>query len=175
MTSKVLKVTRLAMVAGISLLALNLSNPILSDDYVYVENTAIIGCEAPPPVVPEVELVIARNEEPSRGGSRGSRRMVVRTSAYTAYDSGNSGTGLAYDGRPVVGGRSIAVDPSVIPLGSIVTIPGLGKFLAHDTGGDINGNRIDICMETRSEAFNWGRRTIEVLVEEPTTPYKMAW
>lgn len=58
----------------------------------------------------------------------------------------------------------IAVDPSVIPLGSTVTVEGFGTFIAADTGGDIVGNRIDIHFPTVEGALNLGRRTVTVTV-----------
>ena len=51
--------------------------------------------------------------------------------------------------------RTIAVDPSVIPLGSHVIING-HEYIAEDTGGAIKGRRIDLCVETHSEAMSKG-------------------
>lgn len=62
-------------------------------------------------------------------------------------------------------GRTIAVDPSVIPLGSKVKI-GDTVYTAEDTGGAIKGNRIDIFFESHKEALIWGRQTVEVIVYE---------
>lgn len=52
-------------------------------------------------------------------------------------------------------GRTIAVDPSVIPYGSEVIINGQ-SFIAEDCGGAIKGNRIDICFATHQEALEFG-------------------
>lgn len=60
--------------------------------------------------------------------------------------------------------RVIAVDPNVIPLGSTIYVPGYGEYIAGDTGGAINGNRIDIHMTDLNEAINFGRRNLEVQV-----------
>lgn len=62
-------------------------------------------------------------------------------------------------------GRTIAVDPSVIPLGSEVVING-HSYIAEDTGGGIKGNRIDIFFSSHQEALNWGKQTLEVTVFE---------
>lgn len=62
-------------------------------------------------------------------------------------------------------GRTIAVDPSVIPLGSEVVING-HSYIAEDTGGGIKGNRIDIFFSSHQEALNWGRQTLEVMIFE---------
>jgi 3D (Asp-Asp-Asp) domain-containing protein len=56
------------------------------------------------------------------------------------------------------------VDPKVIPLGTRLFIPGYGYGIAADTGGVIDGNRIDLCYETRAEAMLWGRRTVTITI-----------
>ena len=57
----------------------------------------------------------------------------------------------------------IAVDPSVIPYGSLVYIPCFDKyFLAEDCGGAIIGKRIDIFMNSEVKCRKWGKRTIEI-------------
>lgn len=66
------------------------------------------------------------------------------------------------------GKRIIAVDPSVIPLGSHVrvTLADGTSFeaTALDVGGDIRGNRIDILVKTREEAYRLGRQKVRVEV-----------
>lgn len=60
------------------------------------------------------------------------------------------------------GRRIIAVDTSVIPMNSVVEvhIPGWEPFtaVAADTGGAINGNKIDLLVGSPSEASNFGVR-----------------
>ena len=60
----------------------------------------------------------------------------------------------------------VAVDPNVIPLGTRVFIPGYGVAIAEDTGGDILGNRIDLCMEDYNACMIFGRRTVPVYILE---------
>ena len=62
-------------------------------------------------------------------------------------------------------GRTIAVDPSVIPYGSRVTIEGVGTFIAEDCGGGIRGNRIDMYFESHEDAVRWGRKLLYVTIE----------
>ncbi len=82
----------------------------------------------------------------------------------TAYHpSDGDGRGITATGT-MAGHGTVAVDPSVIPLGSEVYIPQYGHAVAADTGGAIIGNRIDLCMETFEECFNFGRRDIEVFI-----------
>lgn len=64
--------------------------------------------------------------------------------------------------RSVSGISTVAVDPSVIPLGSKVYIPGYGYAIASDTGSAINGNIIDLYMNSEDECLAWGRRPVIV-------------
>ncbi len=64
-------------------------------------------------------------------------------------------------------GRTIAVDPSVIPYGSRVTIEGVGTFIAEDCGGGIRGNRIDMYFESHEDAVRWGRKLLYVTIQRP--------
>ena len=59
-------------------------------------------------------------------------------------------------------GRTIAVDPKKIPLGSIIYIEGYGYFIAEDTGGAIKGNRIDVFVNSHEEALANGKRIANV-------------
>ena len=61
--------------------------------------------------------------------------------------------------------RVIAVDPSVIPLGSLVEVSGYGMAIAGDTGGDIVGNRIDVHFNTIEECRNFGRQNVTVTMK----------
>lgn len=66
-----------------------------------------------------------------------------------------SGDAISADNSPAVPGRTIAVDPNKIPLGSIVKINGR-NYLATDTGSAINGTKIDIACWTKAEAIQGG-------------------
>ena len=83
----------------------------------------------------------------------------------TAYAAG----GTTATGRPAKWGV-VAVDPNVIPLGTKVYVETTdGKYIygtavAADTGGAIKGNKIDICVNTRAEAYAFGRRTVNVYI-----------
>ena len=62
---------------------------------------------------------------------------------------------------------TIATDPRVIPLGTELYIEGYGSAVALDTGGDIQGQIIDLYMDSYQECIEWGRRQVEVRVIEP--------
>lgn len=62
-------------------------------------------------------------------------------------------------------GRTIAVDPDVIPLGSTVLIDGKA-YIAEDIGGAIKGNVIDMYVGTETESEIIGVRYAEVKVKE---------
>ena len=79
--------------------------------------------------------------------------------AYTANCAGCSGTTAI--GRPA-GHGIVAVDPSVIPLGARLYIPGYGFAIAGDTGGAIHGNRIDLGFNSSYDAMLFGRREVVV-------------
>ena len=66
-------------------------------------------------------------------------------------------------GTILVAGTSIATDPSVIPYGSQVEING-HIYTAHDTGGAIQGNRIDIYFDNHQDALNFGVQYAEVFL-----------
>ncbi|EDT72969.1 3D domain protein [Clostridium perfringens D str. JGS1721] len=99
------------------------------------------------------------NNSSSRPSSDGKYKKTLSMEA-TAY---SGGTLTAMGLKPVrdPGGIStIAVDPSVIPLGSKVYIPGYGYAIASDTGGVIKGNIIDLYMNSHDECISWGRRQV---------------
>ena len=72
-------------------------------------------------------------------------------------------SGKTSTGRSPVVGRTIAVDPKVIPYGSHVFIPGFGWRVAEDTGAQIRGNRIDVLVENEETAYKLGRKSALVL------------
>lgn len=95
--------------------------------------------------------------------------MKFRSTAYSDQEPYEIGGGvITASGTHVTEGRTIAVDPRVIKLGSKVKIicpdfPSVnGVYLAEDTGGAIKGNIIDIYMHSESKTIQFGRRTIYV-------------
>lgn len=74
-----------------------------------------------------------------------------------------TGTGLTASGLPVAPGM-VAVDPSIIPLGSTVIINGI-SYLAADTG--VTGYHIDIAIQTHEEAERFGVSSADVWIIPP--------
>ena len=62
-------------------------------------------------------------------------------------------------------GRTVAVDPTVIPLGSKIYIEGLGERIAEDIGGGVKGHHIDVYLGTLPQARHFGvqRGTVSVI------------
>ena len=79
----------------------------------------------------------------------------------TVSSTGYSLRGRTATGLPTAPGV-VAVDPSVIPLGTRMTIPGYGEAIAADIGGAVHGNVIDLWFATTAEAMAWGRRTVTI-------------
>ncbi|WP_161525955.1 3D domain-containing protein [Trichococcus alkaliphilus] len=91
------------------------------------------------------------------------KTLVVSATAYSRHEAGLSNftaTGIDLSVNPMV----IAVDPSVIPLGSLVSVPGYGIAIAGDTGGAIIGNKIDLHMEDLNAALSYGRQTLTITI-----------
>ncbi|HVM17656.1 MAG TPA: 3D domain-containing protein [Gaiellaceae bacterium] len=82
------------------------------------------------------------------------RTMTVTATAYAL--PGKTATGLP------VGPGVVAVDPSVIPLGTRMTIPGYGEGVAADVGPAVKGAKIDVWLPTRAQALRWGVRTVTI-------------
>lgn len=104
-------------------------------------------------------------EEPAQPAAeqQSGQTVTVEATAYSTNQpelSDTTYTGINLNENPNV----VAVDPSVIPLGSTVVIPGVGTFIAGDTGSAIVGNRIDVHMTDLDAAYQFGRQTLEVQV-----------
>ncbi|SDN04284.1 3D domain-containing protein [Bacillus sp. OK048] len=89
--------------------------------------------------------------------------LYVNSTAYSYQSSGDI-TRMGYNIRENPNMKLIAVDPSVIPLGSQVWVEGYGVAIAGDTGGAIKGHKIDVLMPNNAEAYAWGRKTVKIVV-----------
>lgn len=93
----------------------------------------------------------------------GSKTLTMSATAYSTEANGMgtySATGINLKQHP----SCVAVDPSVIPLGSIIWVSGYGVSVAGDTGTAIKGNVIDLHFATVAQSMAWGRRTVTVKI-----------
>lgn len=126
----------------------------LANDAIALGNEKISLSETPPPTSNSLGDV-------SNSNSNNLATYSMTATAYTG--NGFTATGL----KPVRdpnGLSTIAVDPSVIPLGSKVHVEGYGYAIASDTGGAIKGNKIDLYMNSEAECLSFGRRTVTVTI-----------
>lgn len=110
--------------------------------------------------VPRSNAVVAASLV-SRGGMNFRPHSVLKSVTLTAY-SPEVGTHTA-SGRKAEVGRTIAVDPSVVPMGWWVYIEGIGYRRAEDTGGAINGRKIDVFLSSEAEARRFGLKRGKVV------------
>lgn len=111
---------------------------------------------------PEVMPVSRGDAGPGMVDLRGGKfELEVLATAYSPDDPGVGS--VTRSGIPVDHGV-VAVDPDVIPIGSVVYIPGYGYAVAADTGGMIRGRRVDVYLPSRGEAVAWGVKRLKVTV-----------
>ncbi len=105
---------------------------------------------AAPPPPPEPQPQPSPQAPPVQTG----KTLTVVATAYSMR--GTTTTGIP------TGPGIVAVDPTVIPLGTRMTIPGYGEAVAADTGGAIKGLRIDVWVATAAEAAQWQWQTVTI-------------
>ena len=122
-----------------------------------------------PPPPPQSSAIKEVND--TKIDSKSFKVMKVIATAYCpcAKCCGKGSPGITKTGRSAWL-PGVAVDPSIIPLGSHIDIPGYNRnnngswVLCDDTGGKIKGKRIDVRFKTHEEAKRWGRREITIRV-----------
>lgn len=131
-----------------------------------IESIEIINVD---PVNGEVDIAIANNINKYLYNVEGELMEVTSLGEFelTAYDACEACCGKT-DGitatmTKATAGRTIAVDPTVIPYGTKVMINN-HIYTAEDCGGAIKGNHIDIFVNTHEEGLQFGRQTAEVYV-----------
>ncbi|MBP1996188.1 ubiquitin-like domain-containing protein [Paenibacillus eucommiae] len=91
--------------------------------------------------------------------------------ASTGKSEGSPGFGITFTGTKVSEGRTIAVDPKIIPLGWWVYIEGIGLRRAEDIGGAVKGKKIDVYYDNHEYANKFGlKRGYKVYVIGPKKP-----
>ena len=121
-------------------------------------------------ILVEPQTLILENGTSGKLESRGEvirykKVLDVKATAYTSSSGAYTASGT------VARVGAIAVDPTVIPLGSRVYITSddgtswiYGYAVCEDTGGKIKGNRIDLFFNTESECINFGVKQAKVYI-----------
>lgn len=92
------------------------------------------------------------------------KKLIANVSAYTAAaDECGKSDGITASGKKVTPKRTLAC-PKNYAFGTKVYIEGMGEYTCEDRGGAIKGNKFDIYVVTKKEAFAFGRRNLEVTV-----------
>ncbi|SEC37123.1 3D domain-containing protein [Paenibacillus sp. GP183] len=142
-----------------------------------VKKIVAIGTKNP------VTILSAASEDKaqiSKNGINFGYKQVLNNVTLTAYSAGvastgksegDAGYGKTFTGTTVSEGRTIAVDPKVIPLGWWVYIEGIGFRRAEDTGSAVKGQKIDVYYDSHEYANRFGlKRGYTVYVIGPTKP-----
>ncbi|MBP1744809.1 MAG: hypothetical protein H6Q58_1787, partial [Firmicutes bacterium] len=136
---------------------------------VVASGTAVTGTTATATTATATATVAsaANTATDSRGGSLSySKVLTMKATAYSEEESSNIWglqTAMGVDAvRDPSGWSTIAVDPSVIPLGTKVYVEGYGYAIAQDTGSAIKGNIIDCFFYKDVDMNAWGVRTVNV-------------
>lgn len=106
------------------------------------------------------------NQSESAASSYSGTTMTMEATAYSSdpADVLGGGTVTATGQNLLENPMAVAVDPSVIPLGTRLYVEGYGEAIASDTGGAIKGNIIDVHFPTNAQCEQWGRRTVQVTI-----------
>lgn len=133
----------------------------------------------------EPKVTVLSNRSPSiasltKSGVTFKARKVLKNVTLTAYSAGVASTGkdeshpqygITASGARVQEGRTIAVDPEIIPIGWWVYIEGIGFRRAEDKGSAIKGSKIDVYFDSTKTANKFGRKKgITVYVLGPNRP-----
>ena len=107
----------------------------------------------------EIKLAKFKNQLDRANFPQG--KFMINASAYTAAaDECGKSNGITASGLKVKEGETIACPPQ-FPFGTKINIGGMGTYTCEDRGGAIKANHIDIYMETKAEAFDFGRQNLE--------------
>jgi 3D (Asp-Asp-Asp) domain-containing protein len=126
------------------------NGPVNSDDYVPIKSEEEI----------KNEQIIEKWKE--KQGNLASnlpqKKFIINASAYTAAaDECGKSDGITSSGIKVGSSRTLACPPQY-PFGTKIQIEGVGTLICEDRGGAIKGNHFDIYVETKTEAFAFGRQ-----------------
>lgn len=153
--------SKIAKEFGVTVSDLQKRNNLKSDLIIAGQTIAINGEAAAAAAPVKQESAPKQNDQPVNV----QKEITVTATAYTANDGGISGiTKTGVDLNANRNAKVIAVDPSVIPLGTKVYVEGYGEATAEDNGGAIKGHKIDVFIPDKKDAFNWGVKTVKVKI-----------
>lgn len=114
----------------------------------------------------EIEKIIEKYREKRESVTLPEGQFIINASAYTAAaDECGKSDGITASGLMVKENETIACPPQ-FPFGTKIEIDGMGTYMCQDRGGAIKANHIDIYVETKKEAFSFGRRNLLAQVVE---------
>jgi uncharacterized protein YabE (DUF348 family)/3D (Asp-Asp-Asp) domain-containing protein len=132
-----------------------------------VDQVVAVGTKKPEPKVTVLSNSSPTVETLTKNGITLKAKSILKNVTLTAYSAGVESTGkdeshpqygITASGTKVTEGRTIAVDPKVIPIGWWVFIEGIGFRRAEDTGSAIKGNKIDVYFGSQKTAEKFGRK-----------------
>jgi len=142
-----------------------------------VDEVIAVGTRNPVTVLSATSPAV---QEVTKKGLTFAVKQILTGVQLTAYDAGFQSTGktaehpqygITFSGTTVEEGRTIAVDPKVIPMGWWVYIEGYGFRRAEDKGSGVKGKHIDIYYEDGDYANEFGRkRGVTVYIVGPNKP-----
>jgi 3D (Asp-Asp-Asp) domain-containing protein len=144
----------------------------LKNNILYIKDIPVgysfpkIQKEEPPVIDPRDEKIIKtwKTKQAPQWSGLPKEQFVINASAYTAAaDECGKTDGITASGLKVQDKRTLACPPQY-PFGAKINIDGFGIFTCEDRGGAIKGNKFDIYVETKSEAFAFGRRNLNAQV-----------
>ncbi|MFC5449512.1 3D domain-containing protein [Paenibacillus aestuarii] len=90
-----------------------------------------------------------------------------KTPGHPEYGITYSGVKVKRDDKAL---STIAADPTVFPLGTVLFIPGYGYGVVADTGSAIKGKKIDLYFDTKDQVYKeWGKKTVTVFIVKKGT------
>ena len=134
-----------------------------SVEKVPVKDEVKIEVETQPQVEIESEPVEESEPEPESEPELRSLGRFKLTAYCACSKCCGKSDGITASGTKAKQGRTIAVDPKLIPYGTKVVINGR-TYVAEDCGGSIKQNRIDVFFNSHKDALNFGIQHAEVFI-----------
>lgn len=132
----------------------------INDDNSTVTTETLLTVESEPETLLQVEETVVQKEPKPE--------YITETFKLTAYcpcmQCCGKTDGITASGTKATEGRTIAVDPNVIPFGTEVIING-HTYIAEDKGGAIKDNRIDVYFDSHQDALEFGVQYADVLIK----------